>query len=87
MKLYKYMTETAIQLYGNISTITLVNLSFFVIPTTLHNQLFSVTFSNSSICRTLLIPVVILLSNLGLIVQIKLFQLIKSYKIKIDFHQ
>ena len=66
MKLYKYMTETAIQLYGNISTITLVNLSFFVIPTTLHNQLFSVTFSNSSICCTLLSPLLFYFLTLAL---------------------
>lgn len=66
MKLYKYMTETAIQLYANISTITLVNLSFFVIPTTLHNQLFSVTFSNSSICRTLLSPLLFYFLTLAL---------------------
>ena len=66
MKLYKYMTETAIQLYGNISTITLVNLSFFVIPTTLRNQLFSVTFSNSSICRTLLSPLLFYFLTLAL---------------------
>ena len=45
-------------------------------------------FSNLPICRTfIVIHDVVLLCNFGFVAQIKLFQLIKSLKLKIDFHQ
>ena len=49
----------------------------FVIPARLLSPLFSVIFSNPPICHTFSSP----------LLEIKLFQLIKSPKLKIDFHQ
>ena len=66
------------------STISLVILSYFLIPVTLRNPFFFDTFSNPPGSWTLPMP-----STLWFyfIVRIKLFQLIKYAKLEIDFHQ
>ena len=79
------MTEFAIELYGNIF-LPCNSPILFIIPVTLLSPLFSVIFSNPPICHTLSSTLLFYFVTLGLMDQIKLFQLIKSPKLKIDFH-
>ena len=65
--------EFAIKLYGNISTISLVILLYFVIP--LLHPPFPVIFSNPPVCHTLSSTFLFCLLTLGLMIQIKCFQL------------
>ena len=84
-QLYEYMTEFAIELYGNIF-LPCNSPILFVIPVTLLSPIFSAIFSNPPICHALSSTMLFYFENLGLMAQIKLFQLIKFPKLKIDFH-
>ena len=56
-------------------------------PLRLSTPLFSAMFLTYQIVALIVIHDAVLLCNFGFVVQIKLFQLIKSLKLEIDFHQ